>query len=159
MLGPSTALYLPSQERPTLKNAMGTLWLMWLALSKPPQWRHGLDPHVFWLLVGTTSTLVPELYPRQTKDSLLWRMPLCIFDYFIMVTIEFCELRFYDLLLWLIVDGPRSWKRVRRKSANNTLWHGVDCYHYNWYSLIGVTYALLFRAFLFSISEAQFLKF
>ena len=59
VLGSSTALYEPFLKHCTLTNeAVGTIWR---ALSKPPQRRHGPDLCPLWLLVGTPSTIRPEL--------------------------------------------------------------------------------------------------
>ena len=59
VLGPSTALYEPFLKHCTLTNkAVGTIWR---AFSKPPQRRQGPDLCPLWLLVGTPSSVRPEL--------------------------------------------------------------------------------------------------
>ena len=67
VLGPSTALYEPFLKHCTLTNkAVGTIWR---ALSKPPQRRQGPDLCPLWLLVGTPSTIRPELAFSRAEHS------------------------------------------------------------------------------------------
>ena len=78
VIGPSTSLYRSFLKHGTLTNkAVGTIWR---DLSKLTQRRQGPDPCPLWLLVGTLLVLGPELASRRAEHSLLWRMPLYIFD-------------------------------------------------------------------------------
>ena len=68
VLGPSTTLYGPFLKHCTLTNkAVGTIWR---ALSKPPQRRQGPDLRPLWLLVGTPSSIRPELAFSRAEHSL-----------------------------------------------------------------------------------------
>ena len=78
MPGPSTVLYRSFIKHCTSTyKAMGTIWR---DLFKPPQMRQGHDPRPLWLLVETPPVVGPELASRRAEHSLLWRMPLYIFD-------------------------------------------------------------------------------
>ena len=76
VLGPFKALYRSFLNHCTPTNK-GTIWRH---LPKPPQRIQGLDPCPLRLLVGTPSVLWPELGSRRAEHSLLWLMPLYIFD-------------------------------------------------------------------------------
>ena len=67
VFGPSTAWYEPFLKHCTLTNkAVGTLWR---ALSKPPQRRQGPDLCPLWLLVETSSAIIPELAFSRAEHS------------------------------------------------------------------------------------------
>ena len=103
VLGPSTALYEPFLKHCTLTNkAVGTIWR---ALSKPPQRRQGPDLCPLWLLVGTSSAIIPELAFSRAEHSRRYSdVAKYIFDIYYLLTVLFVYWFLWPLrLVWLLV--------------------------------------------------------
>ena len=103
VLGPSTALYEPFLKHCTLTNkAVETIWR---ALSKPSQRRQGPDLCPLWLLVGTPSSIIPELAFSRAEHSRPYSgAAKYIFDIYFLLTMLFVYWFLWPLrLVWLLV--------------------------------------------------------
>ena len=101
--GPSTPLYEPFLKHCTLTNkAVATIWR---ALSKPLQRRQCPDLCPLWLLVGTPSTIIPELdFSRAEHSRPYSDVAKYIFDIYYLLTMLFVHWFLWPIrLVWLLV--------------------------------------------------------